>query len=93
MITGSSDAPLRRILKADYLVPNLESMRSFPAVCFGVEPMASRAAVLADQVAGRQEALGVTGGLETAHGPLALARRVLPLFIVDNSVIIFHLLN
>ncbi len=42
--------------------------------------MASRAAVLADQAAGRQEALGMTGGLETAHGPLALARRLVGVF-------------
>jgi hypothetical protein len=80
MLIGSLDAPLRRILKAGYLVPDLESMRTFPAVRLGVEPMAARAAVLANRAAGRQEALGMTGGLETAHDPLALARRLVGVF-------------
>src|SRR5215210_4981134 len=42
--------------------------------------MASRAAVLADRAAGSQEALGMAGGLEMAHGPLALARRLVGVF-------------
>jgi len=36
MIIGSSDARLRRMLQADHLVPDLESMRTFPAVRLGV---------------------------------------------------------
>ncbi len=73
-------ACLRDHLKARYLIPDLESARTFPAVFLGAEPMPTWAEMLANWSEGGQEALGMVSGLEAAHRPLALSRRLMRVF-------------
>ena len=69
-------ARLRGHLQACYLVPDLESVRTFVAVVRRLEPMPAWAEVLTDRPKGRQKALGMTGGLETLHDSLTFTRRL-----------------
>src|SRR3712207_4911409 len=77
---GSWTACLRSRLKAGYLIPDLESARTFPTVLLRFEPMPTRAEVLADWPAGSQETWGMAGRLEAAHRPRTLTRRLVRVF-------------
>jgi hypothetical protein len=52
---------LRCHLGTGYLVPNLKPARTFPAVCFRLEPMATWTEVVTNWTEGRQKALRMPG--------------------------------
>ena len=70
---SSSAAWLRGHLKADYLVPDLHSVRTSPAVFFCLEPVPTWTDVLADRPEGGQETLGMASRFEVAHRSFTLA--------------------
>jgi hypothetical protein len=67
---------LRRHLNASDLVPHLEAMRTLPTVRLRPKMVPTGTNVFTDRPEGRQKALGMTGGLETLHDPLAFPRRL-----------------
>jgi len=80
-------------LKAGYLIPELESVRTFPAILFCLEPMSTRAEVLADGPDSGQEGLGMARRLEPAHRPFTRACRLVRMLrpIVQSSMTaMFH---
>ena len=77
---SSSAACLHSCLEAADLIPDLESTRTFPAVLLGTQPMTAWAKVLTDRPEGREKALSVAGGLETAQRAFALTRRLMRVF-------------
>ena len=75
-----SQVSLRAHLQACYLVPDLESARTFAAVLGRLESMAPRTKMLADRPEGGEEALSMAGRLEPLHHPLTLARGLVRVF-------------
>ncbi len=60
-------------MRPSYLVPDLHSERTLPAVVRRFEAVAARTEMFTDRPEGRQEALGVASRLEALHGSFAFA--------------------
>ena len=71
---------LRGGWKARDLLPGGESFLHLLTVYGGREEVTSRAKVLGDRAIGREEALGVTRGLESLQAPFALAGGLVRVF-------------
>ncbi len=74
--SGSSGGRLRRDLRPGYLVPDLESARTFPTVLRRTKALPSWAEMLPDRPKGGQEALSMACGFEALEDSLALACRL-----------------
>jgi len=63
--------------RARHVLPALESVSHFPAILGGGAPMPPWTKVWGDGTISGKEALGVPGGFEALHPPLALAGRLM----------------